>query len=252
MPWLIFTRRWAEGGTDCLTSKSITMAKIIRPRYPVEFSVGLLLLIFALSLFFSYEVFRVPGAVRNERMYFGMFLVSSAIIIMLMVLWEEFLFPIHVKPVAGGLVFRNHRNKLKTQGLIYITIPVIFAVVFFNYSVNLIPFIVCAAICILAPLTGKLISGIRNYNDFIKLTRELIEYKNNTRSGIFKLPEIQQITLVKDERKVLHKIILSTNGNDVTIDLDEMELEAYYHPINEFITVHYKKLLRVEEMTSNS
>jgi hypothetical protein len=218
--------------------------KIIRPRYPVEFSVGLLLLIFGLSLFFSHEIFRVPGVHRNERIYFGMFLVSSAIIIMLLVLWEEFLFPIHIKPVTDGLVFRNHRNKLKTQALIYITIPVIFAFVYVKYEVNRVPFFVCAAICILVPVMGKLISGIRNYNDFLKLTKESIEYKNNDKSGIFMLTDIQHIILIKDERKILHKIkLITTPNNDVIIDIDEMELEEYFHSIDTYISIYYKGLL---------
>jgi hypothetical protein len=227
------------------------MGKIVRPRYPVEFSVGLLLLIFGLSLFFSYEIFRVHGVPRDERMYFGMFLASSAIIIMLLVLWEEFLFPVQVKPVAGGVVFRNHRNKLKTQALIYITIPIIFVFIYLNYEVNLVPFIVCAAICILVPVSGKLISGITNYNDYLKVTKELIEFKNNNEGGVFKLTEIQQVTLIKDERKVLHKIKLITGGgNEVMIDLDEMELEAYYHSIDEFISIYYKDMLKIEVAVS--
>lgn len=220
------------------------MVKIIRPKYPVEFSVGILLLIFGLSLFFSYDIFKTPGVRPDERMYFGMFLISSSIIIMLLVLWEEFLFPIHVKPVVKGMVFRNHRNKLKTQALIYAIIPVIYVFVYLNYRVNLVPFLVCAAICVLVPVMGKLISGIKNYNDFLKLTIEMIEYKNNFKTGVFMLTDIKNITLIKDEGKVLHKIQLLTIGNEeVLIDLDEMELEAYYHTIDKFITTYYKNLL---------
>lgn len=227
------------------------MRKIIKPRYPVEFSIGLLLLIFGLSLFFSHEVFRTPGVRLDERTYFGMFLVSTAIIIMLLVLWEEFLFPTSIKPIKKGMIFRNHRNKLKTQVLIYTIIPVIFVFIYANYKVNLFPFLVCAAICILAPVTGKLISGIRNYNDFLKLTSESIEYKNNTKVGAFKLTDIQHIVLVKDERNILCKIQLITNSNDeVMIDLDEMELEAYYLSIDKFISSYYKKLLKVDESKS--
>jgi hypothetical protein len=224
------------------------MGKIIRPRYPVEFSVGLLLLIFGLSLFFSHEIFRIPGVHPDERMYFGMFLVSSSIIIMLLVLWEEFLFPVSVKPIEKGLVFRNHRNKLKTQALIYIIIPVIFVFIYLNYKVNIVPFIVCASICILVPVLGKLLSGIKNYNDFLKLTKESIEYKNNTKIGFFLITDIQHITLIKDVRNVLHKIqLLTASNNEVTIDLDEMELEEYYHSINKFISVYYKNLLKGDE-----
>jgi len=222
------------------------MGKIIRPRYPIEFSIGLLLLIFVLSLFFSYEIFQISGVHPNERMYFGMVIVSTAIIIMLLVLWEEFLFPIHVKPIEGGLVFRNHRKKLKTQGLIYSSIPLIFTFVYYNYRINIIPFTVCAAICILAPVMGKLISGIKNYNDFLKLTDSFIEYKNNKKAGTFSLRDVQGIRLIKDSYDVLHKIQLTTaSSGEVVIDLDEMELEAYYESINKFIISHFKTLVKV-------
>ena len=34
------------------------------------------------------------------------------------------------------------------------------------------------------------------------------------------------------------------NNEEVTIDLDEMELEAYFHTIDEFIKGHYKGLVK--------
>ncbi len=223
------------------------MGKIIRPRYPIEFSIGILLLIFVLSLFFTYEIFQISGVHPNERMYFGMVILSATIIIMLLVLWEEFLFPIHVKPIEGGLIFRNHRKKLNTQALIYSSIPLIFIFVYYNYRVNIIPFAVCATICILTPVMGKLISGIKNYNDFLKLTDNFIEYKNNRKVGTFKLNDVQGIALIKDSYNILHKIHLTTASiGEVVIDLDEMELEAYYESINKFIIVHYKGLVTVQ------
>src|SRR4051812_4823235 len=96
------------------------MKKIIRPRYSVELSIGLLLLIFVISFFLSQQIFDTRHLAEDEHVYLGTFLVSCAVIIMVLVLWEDFLFPIHIKPEAdGGMIFRNHRNKLKTQLLIY-------------------------------------------------------------------------------------------------------------------------------------
>ena len=220
------------------------MGKTIRPTYPMEFSIGILLLIFVLSLFLSHQIFEVSG--NSERnLYIPAVLVSSAVIIMLLVLWEEFLFPVHIKAEAGGFVFRNHRSKLRKQLLIYLVIPVIFVFLYMEYEVNLIRFIAWAAVCIIAPVAGKLISGIKNYNDFLKLSPASIEYKNNEKEGRFELTTLQQILLIKDERNILHKVQLVLKDNtNVTIDLDEMEIEDFYNSINSFITTHYKTLVK--------
>jgi hypothetical protein len=223
------------------------MAKIIRPRYPLELSIGLLLLIFALSLFLSYQLFETPSSVLNvgKNLHVGAVLVSSAVVIVLLILWEDFLFPIKVKPAEAEVVFRNHRSKLKTQILIYFAIPVIFAFIYIEYDVKLVRFFIWATICIVLPVVGKLISGIKNYNDFLKLTNNTIEYKNNEKTGVISLKDIQRIILTKDERNVLHKIQLLLNNNStVTIDLDEMELEAFFDSIDKSITLHYEHLLK--------
>ncbi len=59
------------------------------------------------------------------------------------------------------------------------------------------------------------------------------------------LHEIQGLSLVKDERNILHKIQLSlVNGTLTIIDLDEMELEAFYDSIDKFIVLNYKSLVK--------
>jgi hypothetical protein len=228
------------------------MAKIIRPTYPVEFSIGLLILIFVLSFFLSSQIFDVRWRelMDGTNVYFGMFLISSAVVIMVLILWEEFLFPIKIKPGADGMVFHNHRTKLKTQLLIYFIIPAIFIFVYFYFGpkINTIRFIIWAAICTIMPVAIKLVSGINNYNDFLKLTDDRIEYKNNQESGIFYVKDIQRITPIRDERKVLHKMDVSTaQGGNVTIDLDEMELEAFLDSIDHFITAHYPALVKEKQ-----
>ncbi len=223
------------------------MAKVIRHTYPKEFSIGMLLLIFVLSSFLSSQIFNVSWRVimSGSDVTIGMALVGGAVVIMALILWEEFLFPVHIKPKEDEVVFRNHSTKLKTQILIYLLIPVIFIFIFFYYEVNHIRFFIWAFVCTVVPVAGKLISGIRNYNDFLKLTNNTIEYKNNEKEGVFRIKEIEQITLIKDERDVLHKVQVSmTNGNQILIDLDEMELEAYFETIQTFIVGHYKGLVK--------
>lgn len=223
------------------------MAKIIRPTYPVEVSIGLLLLIFVVSFVASGQIFSIHlHDKQGNTVYFGMALASSAVIVMVLVLWEEFLFPIHIKPNEAGVEFRNHRHKLMKQLLIYCIIPVVFITIYFNYEVNHGRFIVWATVCIIAPIVGKLYSGIKNYNDFLKLTHNTIEYKNNRKEGIFEIRNIQHVKLIKDQNDVLHKIqLLFVTNQEITIDLDEMELEEYYHAINNYMTDHYKDRVKI-------
>jgi hypothetical protein len=223
------------------------MAKIVRPTYPKEFSIGMLLLIFVLSSFLSFEIFTVKWqqVLDGGSPMLGMLLAGLAVVIMSLILWEEFLFPVRIKPMADEIVFRNHFTKLKTQVLIYCAIPVIVVFVYFNYEVSHFPFFIWAGICIIAPVAGKLISGIKNYNDFLKISNDAIEYKNNAEEGVLRVYEIKEIGLIRDEADVLHKIqVEMKNNTTVMIDLDEMELEAYYETIDEFVRSHFGALLR--------
>jgi cytidylate kinase len=96
-----------------------------------------------------------------------------------------------------------------------------------------------------APVLEKIASGLNNYNDYLKLTDKKIEFKDNEREGTFETQELQSITILKDERNIFHKIqLLSKNNDQIIIDLDKMELEAFYESINKFIETHYKNLLR--------
>lgn len=225
------------------------MAKVIRSTYPIEFSVGLLILIFVLSFFLSSQLFYVHWRelMDGTNVYVGMFLISAAVIIMVLILWEEFLFPIRVKPTADeGMVFHNHRTKLQAQLLIYLLIPAIFAFVYYYLPdrINIVRFIIWAVICTGMPVVVRLASGIKNYNDFLKLTNTLIEYKNNQKAGIFYIKDIQRIVPVRDEKQLLHKVeVVTTQNGQVLIDLDEMELEAFLGSIDQFIKTHYASLV---------
>jgi len=223
------------------------MAKIIKHAYPVEYSIGLLLLIFGLSFFLSSQIFATPlySKHEGENVYLGMFLVSSAVIIMVLILWEELLFPVRINLAQEGIVFRNHRTKLKKQLLIYCIIPIIFGFIYYQYDVNHVRFFIWAAVCIGVPVAGKLVSGIKNYNDFLKFSHDTIEYKNNEKTGTFAVQQVHHIELIKDETTTLHKIqLVMTDNTKVTIDLDEMELEAYLDSIDKFVSTHYKNLLK--------
>ncbi|HVD96567.1 MAG TPA: hypothetical protein VNB90_00090 [Cytophagaceae bacterium] len=229
------------------------MAKIVRSTYPAAFSIGLLILIYAIIFFLSEQIFNIPISAfsENKSVYLGMFLVSTAVMIMILILWEEFLFPIKLREVNGGMIFHNHRNKLKTQLMIYFFIPVIFVFIYFNYQgqLNLIRFAIVAAICIILPLLEKLASGVKNYNDFLRLTNEEIEYKDNDLEGRYQVKDIQTVTIITHERAVTHQIeLLFKDNSKVTIDLHDMELEEYYTAIHSYIYLHYRHMLKEVEL----
>jgi hypothetical protein len=230
------------------------MRKLIRPTYPKEFSIGLLLLIFIFSTFLSHQIFDVPFLeLSNSNVYPGMILVGIAVIILVLIIWEEFLFPIKIKEVDNKIVFRNRRNKLKTQILIYLFIPAIFGFIYYEYEINHIRFFIWAAVCIIAPVVEKIASGINNYNDFLKLTHDSIEFRNNKKKGDIKLKEVLHLSLVKDEQGVIKKIqLLMLNNEVVVIDLDEMELEAFYDAISSYFTKHYEHMLNKTNVNSIS
>ncbi|HMJ68571.1 MAG TPA: hypothetical protein VK508_06740 [Cyclobacteriaceae bacterium] len=222
------------------------MGKIIRPRYPVEFSIGLLILVFSLSFLLSFQFFVVSWRklVDGSGEYWGMFLAAIATTVTALVLWEELLFPVKVKADEHGAIFRNHSTKLKTQLLIYCVIPVIFTFIYATYEVRTVRFMIFATVCIIVPVITKLISGIKNYNDFLRLGPVSIEYRNNDESGTFRLNDIRQIALIRDGGKVLHKVqLLTVNNNQVMIDLDEMELDAFLDAIDRFIVANYENLV---------
>ncbi|WP_258102532.1 heavy metal transporter [Marinoscillum sp. MHG1-6] len=224
------------------------MTKTIRKTLPRDVSLGILIIIFGLVFFLSGQLFEtrqseVGGLIHN--LYFGEFLVSTAVIIMVLILWEELLFPVKILPADDGLVFRNHRTKLKIQAFIYLTIPVIVVFLYSTFEVNLFRFFAWAGVCLALPVAGKLVSGINNYNDFLKLTGSVIEYKNNELEGAFVINDIKKMELTKDDTGDLQKLNLDlANGDSVIIDLDEMELEAYYESIEEYIHTHYSNLLK--------
>jgi len=223
------------------------MKKIIRSTYPAQFSIGLLVLIFVMAYLLSYQVFdvRLHELQESREVYFGMFLVSFAVIIMVLIMWEEILFPIKLKKIEGGGIFRNHRKKLKLQLLIYSVIPVIFIFIYVHFDINYIRFIIWAAVCMIPPAVEKIFSGIRNYNDYLTLTDKSIVYKNNEKQGEIFIKDVLSIVIIKDDRTVMSKIQLTlTNNEKVTIDLDEMELEAFYDPIYTFLVNRYSSLLK--------
>lgn len=221
--------------------------KKIRPTYPPQFSIGLLLLVFIVASFLAHQIFHVTTNSKGDdlHIYIGMFLVGVAVIVMALILWEEIMFPVNVKVVKGGMSYRNHRSKLFIQILIYLTIPAIFTFVYLSYEVNLLRFAVWAGICCLLPIIGKLASGLNNYNDFLTLTTEKIEYKNNTKEGSYEVKDIEHITVIKDKGKSLPKIQLFFHDKpQVVIDLDEMELDDFYDSIFRFISIRYRHLLK--------
>lgn len=218
---------------------------IVRPSYPREFSIGLLLIIFAIASFLSFGtlVVRWRDVMEGNHQIVAMLLSGLAVVFMALILWEEFLFPIRIRSSEDEIIFRNHFAKLHTQALFYCAIPVIIVFIYLNYEVSPISFSIWALICLVAPV-GKIISGIKNYNDFLKLTNDTIEFKNNEKAAVLPTTQIQQITLIKDDASILHKVnVQTTTGTTVMIDLDEMELEDYRQVIEKFIVEHYMGLV---------
>jgi len=226
------------------------MTKIIRKTYRRDISFGVMVIIFAGVYFLSDQLFesnfsRLGGF---EDLIFGKLLVCAAVLIMVLIVWEEILFHVHIKPVEGGLLFRNHGTKLKFQILLYLVIPLIIAFLFINYEISAFRFYSWAGVCAVVPVFTKLRSGIRNYNDFLLLKEDAIQYRNNQLQDTFELDEVRQIKLVKDEWNVLHKLSIELkSGSSTKIDLDEMELEDFYESINQYLTEHYEHLIRKED-----
>lgn len=223
------------------------MGKVIRSTYPAEFSIGILILIFGIAGLLSHQIFdsSAYGPDENETVYFGMFLVSMAVVIMVLIMWEEILFPVSLKEIDGGMMFRNHRTKLRIQLFIYLTIPAIFTFIYLEYEVNHIRFWIWAAVCMVPPVLEKIFSGINNYNDFLQLTNEFVSYKNNEKEGVYQINTVQNLEILNDERNIIEKIKLVFKNNDtLIIDLDEMELDDFYIAIENYIKTHYQHLLK--------
>lgn len=177
--------------------------------------------------------------------YLGMILIGLATSVMVLIVWEEMLFPVKAHKVKGGLIFRNHQTKLKTQILLYCAIPVIFVFIYFQYEVKLFQFIVWALICAVPPVVEKLVSGVNNFNDYLQLTSKNIEYKNNEKEGKFEISDLQHVAIHNEADLISKKIELLLKTNEtVVIDLHEMELDAFYNSIDNFINKKYHHLLK--------
>ena len=223
------------------------MTKTIRKTYPRDFSIGVLIIIFTCVFFLAGQLFEKhqPNLSDYLNMYVAYFLVSLAVLVMILILWEEILFPVTIKPEGDGLIFRNHRTKLKIQALFFLSIPAIIVFLFLNYEINTFRFFGWAAVNTGLPILGKLISGINNYNDFLTLTSSYIEYKNNELEGKFEVSDIQSMHINKDDKGLHQKLVLEFKSSEsVTIDMDEMELEDFYESVDEYITENYKSLLK--------
>ena len=226
------------------------MKKVIKSKLPTEYGIGILILLFGLAFFLSGRLFdhSLTNQGHASNSYLGMFLASLVVIVVVLILWEEILFPIKITHTEEEVVFRNHRNKLKIQVLLYLIIPVTIAYLKLYFDINLFFFVPWAIVCLLIPVAGKLVSGINNYHDFLRLTDEILEYKNNEKMGAYKVVDIHTMKLIRDEDNILSKLqLVLTDQSHIVIDLDEMELEEFYDSIEEYITQHFAVKLIVEK-----
>ena len=219
------------------------MSQTIRKTYPKDFSIGVMVIIFGLVFFLSGQLFASRQAESDsflQSIYVGQFLVSVAVLVMVLILWEEILFPVKVKPVENGVLFRNHGTKLVVQAIIYLIIPAIIIYLYFTFEISTVRFFVWAGICLILPVLGALKSGINNYNDFLQLTTHSISYKDNDKEGDIPLSSISSIKILTDEKKYAHKLELKMKGgHQLIIDIDEMELEAFLESIENYIEEQY-------------
>jgi hypothetical protein len=192
--------------------------------------------------------FHNPHHLKNATP--GMGLIGIAVVLMTLIIWEEILFHVKVKEIKGGLIFRNQRKKIRTQLLLFIPIPVIFTFIYQEYDIKFSHFLVWAAVCILLPAIEIVVSGIRSRRNFLKLTSRMIKYKNNGKEGCFDTKDIQNITIIKENRFIKKIQVFFTNNDNVIIDIDEMHLHAFYDSIYTFIKIHYKHLLKETPATN--
>lgn len=222
------------------------MKKTIRKRLPRNISLGILILIFALVYFLAGQLFVNERSSFGsfEQIYLDNFLVSTAVLIMILILWEEVLFPVHVKRVNDGHLFHNHRTKLWFQAVLYLIIPVIVVFLFLNYEVNALRFFGWAFVVVVFPVVGKLMSGIRNYNDFLLISPTGLSFKDNDHEGTYDVSQIQKVALTKDESGALNELILHLNsGGQETIKLYQMELDDFIEHIEKYLKETFHSLM---------
>ncbi|MEQ9468227.1 MAG: heavy metal transporter [Ekhidna sp.] len=221
------------------------MTKTIRSTYPRDVSIGMLIIVFGLVFFLAGQLFEKNQPDNGfTGFYLGEFLVSVAVLVMILILWEEILFPVKIKPMDDGLIFRNHRSKLKIQAIIYLIIPVIVTFLYLTHEVNLYRFLPFAAVCLALPVIGKLVSGINNYNDFLTLTGSYIDFKDNEHEGKIPKASISRVEMIKEEGELHQLKVELKDGDLVVIEVHQMELEVFFESIEEYINEHYKNLLK--------
>jgi hypothetical protein len=178
-------------------------------------------------------------------------LMGVAVVIMLLIIWEEILFSIKIKEIKEGMIFRIRRKKLKTQILLYCVLPLIFGFIYLEYDLKISHFIIWVILCMGIPAVEIISSASNTYNTYLKLTNNLIKYRNNKKEGTYKTEEIRSITMLKDERGIFSKIqLLLITNDEVMIDLDEMHLYEFFDSIHTYIKIHYKDLLTEPKTTA--
>ncbi len=125
------------------------MNKIIRKTYRKDVSFGVLVIIFSVVYFLADQLFETHNSHIGVAGNFvwGKLLVCAAVLVMVLILWEEILFHVHIKPVDDGLLFRNHGTKLKFQVLLYLFIPAVILFLYLNYDVSAFRFYSWAGVC---------------------------------------------------------------------------------------------------------
>ncbi len=222
------------------------MKKLQHPVQRTELDIVVISVIFLVAFFLSNPIFNLSyrDPVERNIAYTGMLLIGIAAMLVTLIVWENLLFSVQLKKVEGGVRVSNHTRKNVIQALLYAAVLVIFLVVFLFYPVHQNHFQVCLGLFTIIPVGHKVISGIRNSNPFLKLTRSEIQFRNHRKRGRFELKKIQYIRIIKGAGNTISKLRLGIDDSEVTIDLDEMHVNAFDDNISDYIRTNYTTLLK--------
>jgi multisubunit Na+/H+ antiporter MnhB subunit len=222
------------------------MKKPLQPAKSIELDVFIISLVFLIVFFFSSQIFEVsfndPGQ-RNIACT-GMLIIATAAILLTLIVWENLLFSLQIKSVEDGVKVGNHNKKNVFQAFFYLAILVLFLFVFLYYPINRFYYTLWFSFFAAVPILHKLIYSARNRNSFLKLTTSEIQFQNQQKKGRFYLKNIQYIRIVKGAKNSIAKLRLGVDNSEVTIDLDEMKVDAFYDKIAEYIKKNYTTLLK--------
>ena len=222
------------------------MKKLLYPVQRLELDILAICLIFLIALFFSNPVFDLSYKEPNHRLtaYTGMFLVGMAAVLLTLIVWENLLFYLRLRFVEDGVKVCNPTRKNVIQGLLYAGMLLLFLVIYVYYPVNEFYFRLWFSLFATIPIVHKITYKFRSSNPLLKLTRSEIQFRNRRKMGRFYVKNIQYIRIIKGAKDSISKLRLGVDDDEVTIDLDEMNVDPFNDNITDYIKKNYTTLLK--------